>query len=330
MKIKKDYLKDIVKYDFHKKKILVIGDLMVDEYIDGNVKRISPEAPIPILDYCGKKMIAGGAGNVAHNLASLGAKVHIMGTSANDMAGTWLREYFSAINVEYTGVYAEKNRPTTIKTRYITKGHQLLRVDNECGQDILEETKVYFISLIEQMIGNVDAVILSDYKKGVLTDEQFVKKIVKICNENNVLISVDSKSRNITAFENVTFVKPNNLELEEAVNIQVKDEETLNLAGEKYLRKSKANALIVTRGSKGISLFEPEKKRKDYKAKDVFVFDVSGAGDTVISTITLGLVSGLKLEDSIKLANVAASIVITKNGTAVPTVEELLEGIDEE
>lgn len=322
--------KNAVENEFNKKKVLVIGDLMVDEYISGKVRRISPEAPVPVLDYSGEEMVAGGASNVAHNLASLGANVCIMGVAAHDVAGTWLRNYFKDFNIDCSGVYEESHRPTTVKTRYIAKGHQLLRVDKEYVYDITEETKKFFLIKIMQIIGELDAVIMSDYQKGVLLDSNFVKQIVEICDKNNVVISVDSKSRDISAFENVTFVKPNNQELEAAVNIKVIDEATLNQAGEEYLKRSRAKSLIVTRGSKGISLFQPEESRKDFSAKDVLVFDVSGAGDTVISTITLGIISGLMFNEAIKLANIAAGIVISKNGTAVPTVEELMESIDEE
>lgn len=325
----KEKYRDVVNNHFCQKRILVIGDLMVDEYIRGKVSRISPEAPVPVLDYRESEMIAGGASNVAHNLVSFGAKVYVMGTANTDKSGMWLRSHFDELGIDYSGIISEENRPTTVKVRYTTKGQQLLRVDLEDTHDIATKTKNRIIDYLEEEINDLDAVILSDYKKGVLLDGEFVRKIISICNTNNVLVSVDSKSRNIAAFENADFVKPNNLELEDAVSIRIEDENTLNLAGNKYLERSNAKALVVTRGSRGISVFEKGKERCDYPAKDVRVYDVSGAGDTVISTITLGMASKLIIGEAVRLANLAAGVVITKDGTAVSTVEELLKSINE-
>lgn len=326
---KENYL-EVINYHFCKKQVMVIGDLMVDEYIRGKVNRISPEAPVPVLDYKESEMIAGGASNVAHNLVSFGAKVCVMGTTNTDKPGMWLRKHFDELGIEHVGMVAETNRPTTLKVRYTTKGQQLLRVDNEHVKDINDSTKESILKYLEDKIEALDAVILSDYKKGVLLDGEFVKKIISICNKRNVLVSIDSKSRNISAFENADFVKPNNLEVEDAVGIRIVDEDTFNQAGKKYLDSSGAKALVVTRGSKGISIFERDKERNDFPAKDVRVYDVSGAGDTVISTITLGMASGLDIGDAVKLANLAAGVVITKDGTAVATIEELTKSINEE
>lgn len=322
--------RDAVENQFCNKHILVIGDLMVDEYIRGKVSRVSPEAPVPVLDYMESEMIAGGASNVAHNLVSLGARVSVIGTANTDKPGMWLRSHFDELGVDYSGIIVEENRPTTVKVRYTTKGHQLLRVDNESTKDVDEKTKEHILNSLNEKISELDAVILSDYKKGVLNDGEFIRDIISICYSNGVLISVDSKSRNIAAFEKADFVKPNNLELEDAVNIRILDDHTLNLAGNKYLERSNAKALVVTRGSKGISVFEKGKERCDYPAKDVRVYNVSGAGDTVISTITLGMVSDLIMEEAVRLANLAAGVVISKDGTAVSTVEELIKSIDEE
>lgn len=326
----KDKFRNAVENQFCKKRVLVIGDLMVDEYIRGKVSRVSPEAPVPVLDYIESEMIAGGASNVAHNLVSLGASVSVIGTASTDKPGMWLRSHFDELGVDYSGIIVEENRPTTVKVRYTTKGHQLLRVDNESTKDVDKKTKVHILNSLNEKISELDAVILSDYKKGVLNDGEFIRDIISICYSNGVLISVDSKSRNIAAFEKADFVKPNNLELEDAVNIRIVDDHTLNLAGNKYLERSNAKALVVTRGSKGISVFEKEKERCDYPAKDVRVYDVSGAGDTVISAITLGMVSNLIIGEAVRLANLAAGVVISKDGTAVSTVEELIKSIDEE
>lgn len=325
----KERFENKVSSEFPKKRVVVIGDLMVDEYITGKVNRISPEAPVPVLNYRKSKREAGGASNVAHNLTNLGAKVSVIGVIGNDDAGVWLKEHLQEKGIAVDGIFSEEDRPTSIKIRFATKGQQLFRVDNESTGKILDTTQEKIIGYLTENLENYDAVILSDYKKGVLSNGQFVKRLICLCNQKHVLVAVDSKSRDIEVFENADFVKPNNLELEEAVNIKITDMETLDRAGKIYLDVSRAKALIVTRGSAGISVFLPQEKRQDYVAQEAQVFDVTGAGDTVISTITLGMASGLSIGESVKLANYAASIVISKVGTSAVTAQELLRRIYE-
>ena len=318
-----DVLADKVKNEFPKKHVLVIGDLMVDEYITGKVSRISPEAPVPVLNFKNERREAGGASNVANNVNALGATAYVAGIAANDTPGIWMREHFEDMGIKTDGIISEEGRATIVKTRFATKGQQLLRVDQETTNPIItcSETKIFNYIFSHKDV--LDAVIISDYKKGVLNTPSFVEKIISFCNKTGILISIDSKSRNIEAFHGADFVKPNNLELEEAVGVSIHDEESFNLAGEIYLNKSQAKALIVTRGPLGISVFCKSKKRRDFPAEEVQVFDVTGAGDTVISTITLGLVSGLNLDESIMLANLAAGLVIGLVGT-VPVYQKSL------
>ncbi len=322
--------KDKVRNAFPRKRILVTGDLMVDEYVTGKVLRISPEAPVPVLDCKEKSMEAGGASNVAHNIKSLGAEVAVAGCVGEDRAGEWLRAHFENLGILTTGIVAEAGRMTTVKTRYATKEQQLLRIDQEDIRDITDASRQKIYDYLLKQIEKLDAVVLSDYKKGVLNDAAFVQRIIRLCKKYDVLVAVDSKSRNIAAFENADFVKPNNLELEEAAGIRIANDAALDIAGRKYLEKSGAKALIVTRGKRGISVFRGQNFREDYAAKDVAVYDVCGAGDTVLSTVSLAMVSGLPISDAVKLANLAAGIVITKWGTAVITPEELIRSIDEE
>lgn len=325
----KEQFENKVNNEFPKKRVMVIGDLMVDEYIIGKVKRISPEAPVPVLNYKQSRREAGGASNVAHNLKNLGAKVSVIGVVGNDEAGKWLRKHLQEKGIEVKGIFLDESRPTSVKTRFATKGQQLFRVDNELSDSILSNMQEKIMNYLADELNDCDAVILSDYKKGVLNSEIFVKRLIQLCNQNSVLIAVDSKSRDIEAFKNADFVKPNNLELEEAVNIKITDMESLDCAGKAYLDISKAKALIVTRGAAGISVFLPQEERRDYVAQEAQVFDVTGAGDTVISTIALGMTSGLSIGDAVKLANYAASVVISKVGTSAVTAQELLERINE-
>lgn len=319
-----------IQNEFKQKNVLIIGDLMVDEYITGKVTRISPEAPVPVLNFGKKTMEVGGASNVANNVHSLGGHVYVAGIAAQDEAGKWLRKHLDENGIETMGIVEETDRPTIVKTRFATKGQQLLRMDQEVTGGITAETQQKIIEYIKSNADKFDAVILSDYKKGVLDDAEFVSRIIRICNENHIIISIDSKSRNIGAFAGADFVKPNNLELEEAVGIKIKNEDSLNEAGKVYLYKSRAKCLVVTRGADGISVFLPDQKRKDYASKAIQVYDVTGAGDTVISTITMALISGLNIEEAVRMANFAASVVISKVGTATVTQEELIRRINEE
>lgn len=317
----------INKKTFMEKRVMVIGDIMVDEYITGSVKRISPEAPVPVLDFKEKTLQAGGACNVANNLRKLGATVYVCGVANTDYAGNWLRGYLKDLDINTDGIVCEDGRVTTLKTRYATKGQQLLRVDSEKCGGIEKKTEEKILKCLYEIIKDLDAVVLSDYRKGVLEDTLFVKQIISVCNENDVLISIDSKSSNIEAFAGADFVKPNNLELEAAVNIKIDSDETFAMAGEKYLNMSGAKALVVTRGSKGISIFFPEKETETFPARDVQVYDVCGAGDTVISTITMCMISGLSIQESARVANAAAGIVISRVGTVPVSVDELMENL---
>lgn len=322
-------LKKAVQEEFGKKRILVLGDLMVDEYILGNVTRISPEAPVPVLNYKRRERNAGGASNVALNMYAMGGTLSVAGVAGFDESGSWLRDFLKGFGIATEGIVAEADRVTTLKTRLATKSQQLLRVDQENNKGILIDTQDKLLSYVRNHIHEWDAVVLSDYCKGVFENPNFVRTLIRICNEHKVIVTIDSKSRNISSFENADFVKPNNLELENAVDINITDHASLDRAGKKYLEISKAKSIIVTRGADGISIFEPKRERRDYASKAVQVFDVTGAGDTVISTITLGLASGLSLDESVILANIAAGVVIGKRGTATVSREELVENIDE-
>jgi len=319
----------VVDKMFGQKKILVLGDLMVDEYVLGKVSRISPEAPVPVLNFHEKTMEAGGASNVANNLSSLGAKVSIVGVAADDMAGRWIRAHLRENGVDIEGI-VDDGKSTILKTRYASRGQQLLRVDQETDACVSENFRDGVMSYLEEKVDEVDAIVLSDYKKGVLQDMKFVSEVIHFCTGHHILIGVDSKNRSISAFRDADFVKPNNLELAEAVGIRITDDESLDRAGKIYLERSGARNLIVTRGARGISVFKAGgAKREDFQAQEAQVFDVTGAGDTVISTVVLGLSCGLTIEEAVQLANIAASIVIEKRGTVPIKKEELLQRIDE-
>lgn len=324
MSLKERWAQEI-QDNFSKQKVIVIGDLMVDEYVVGKVKRISPEAPVPVLDFSTISRKAGGAANVATNMKTLGAQVTMVAVAQEDEIGIWIRDYLSDYGICIEGIVAEKGRPTTLKTRYATANQQLLRVDSEDASCISKETEAVIYGYLEDIICEYNAVVLSDYKKGVLNNPDFVRAIIKLCNDNGVFVSIDSKSRNIEAFKNADFVKPNNLELEDAVGIKITDNETFEIAGRAYLEKSQARMIIVTRGAEGVSIFVNNHERYDFASEALQVFDVTGAGDTVISTTTLAMICGLSICESVQIANLAASVVISKVGTAVVNQEELIK-----
>lgn len=303
--------------------VLIVGDVMVDEYVVGKVKRISPEAPIPVLNYTRRNQVAGGASNVASNVAGLGAKVEMAGVVGDDDAGRWVKQCLANQGISTDGMVTEAGRPTTVKRRFATKSQQLLRVDIENPSSISIDSQYAILQYIEGCISKMSAVILSDYRKGVLASVDFVKRIIQICKAHSVVVTVDSKSSNIEAFADASFVKPNNLELEQASGVAITDDASLDEAGTKYLFRSGADALIVTRGAKGISVFERGEKRRDYPSKAAQVYDVTGAGDTVISTATMALAADIPLPDAVVLGNIAAGIVVSRTGTVPITIEEL-------
>lgn len=319
----KDALAAAVLEEFPRKRILVIGDLMVDEYIIGSVSRISPEAPVAVLNFEEKQRRAGGAANVAVNVRALGASVIACGIASKDDCGIWLRENLESNGIITDGILGEEGRATAVKTRFMTRGQQLLRVDSEKDDCILACSQDSLLDFVRKRLQGLDAVILSDYRKGLLSDPDFIASLISLCKDSGVLVTVDSKSRNMGKFKGADIIKPNKKELEDATGIKIRDDDSLSRAGFLYLEQSGAGDLVVTRGENGISLFSSEHGRVDFASQALQVFDVTGAGDTVISVITLGMCSGLSIQDSIRLANLAAGIVVGKAGTASVTAGEL-------
>ncbi len=317
----------MIKEGFPSIHTLILGDVMVDEYVTGKVSRISPDAPIPVFNYGSSKRIAGGASNVAHNVAKLGSSVSMMGIVGEDASGEWLREHLQKAQIDTSGLLSQNCRPTTVKRRFATKSQQLLRVDMEDASPVSAVIEEKWLELLEQKAAHIQAVIISDYKKGVLASPGFIKKVLHICEKHQIITAIDSKSPYIESFAGASFVKPNNLELEQAVGIKIKDEASLDAAGKCYLQRSQAKALLVTRGAKGISVFAQDRERMDYPSQAVQVYDVTGAGDTVISTVTLCAACGMPLEEAAVLGNAAAEIVISKVGTVPVTAQELLNKI---
>lgn len=312
--------------NFKSKKILVIGDIILDRYIFGKVSRISPEAPVPVVEVYEESYRLGGAANVANNIIALGGKAHLSGIIGKGSAGRIIRDLLleKGIGQDYI---IEDTRRTTVKTRIIGGNQQIVRFDIEDRKRLEGKAKEFFLSIIKKALKDFDAVIVSDYKKGVVSEELF-RILVSHKKKNGLFIAVDPKVGHFRLYKNVSLITPNIAEASHGAQLEIKDEKTLVKAGNNLLKKLSCDAVLITRGEEGMSLFErldsgvrvnhlPTVAKK--------VFDVTGAGDTVIAVITLLHVSGASLVDSAKIANVAAGIVVGKLGTAVATQQEIMD-----
>lgn len=298
--------------------ILVVGDIMLDEYIFGGVDRISPEAPVPIVWSKYEYTTLGGAGNVVNNLAALGSRVAVVGILGEDTAGFDILEKFNELGVVTEGLVFVGDRPTTTKTRIMSSNQQLIRIDREDRMPIDEITINKIVNYVEDNKGSFDALILSDYGKGVLTKE-LTAELISIM--SGKFIAADPIGHDYSKYKGASIITPNVKEAEYAANMFIKDKEALKKAAEKLIKYT--DNLLITRGKDGMALFRHDKRPYYVPTASKEVYDVSGAGDTVISTLTFAATSGFTLVESCKIANRAAGIVVGKAGTATVTVEEL-------
>jgi D-glycero-beta-D-manno-heptose-7-phosphate kinase len=306
--------------NYRKKRILVIGDIILDRYIWGKVSRISPEAPVPVVEVTDEDFLLGGATNVAHNIVSLGGSVTIAGVAGNDRGGDILRKMLDDKKIQHDGV-VWTSRPTTMKTRVIAHSQQVVRFDREDKNKVDGKTFTYILGYLKKNLLNHDAVIISDYRKGVISSE-LVREIVRIAKTKNIFVSVDPKVGHFHCYKHVSLITPNVHEASAASGIEVRDEKSLINAGKTLLRKILCDAVLVTRGEHGMSLFRKDKViHIPTVAKNVY--DVTGAGDTVIAVFTLAHASGASLDEAAIIANHAAGIVVGEIGTAVITPEQL-------
>ena len=293
-------------------KVLVVGDIILDAYLKGKVERISPEAPVPVLEVESEEFRLGGAANVAKNLSSLGVETYLCGVIGKDEEGKVIRELCKESGINFFLV--EDERPTTKKTRIVSMNQQLLRVDRESRERIKGKTLEAVLDCIREL--EVDAVIVSDYAKGVITDE-VIKEILK----KDVFTSVDPRPKNKYMYKGVDLVTPNEKEL-----IAMTGEGKIEEVGKKLKEELHLKTLIVTRGEKGMSLFLGDEV-KHFPARARKVYDVTGAGDTVIASVTAFKTAGATWEECCELGNICAGIVVGEFGTASVTPEKLLEEI---
>ena len=308
--------------DFDECGVLVVGDLMLDEYVWGDVERISPEAPVQIVSVRREDYTLGGAGNVVNNLAALGAKVSVAGVIGDRSDGDRLLRRFNELGVDAGGVVREKGRLTTRKTRVIAANQHVLRIDRESKKDISSQTLATITEFAEDKIPCADAVLISDYGKGLLT-RTLLKRITEFAGVHGKITLADPKGLDFSKYSGVTLLTPNKKEAGLASGIEISRETDFLEVGNKILEKSEAENLLITCGKDGMLLFEGNNTPYEISAQARQVYDVSGAGDTVASVMGLALASGLSLREGAVLANAAAGIVVGKMGTATVSKAEL-------
>ncbi|MCK9432889.1 MAG: D-glycero-beta-D-manno-heptose-7-phosphate kinase [Candidatus Omnitrophica bacterium] len=334
-------LKKIIS-EFDKVRILVVGDLILDQYIWGDVDRISPEAPVPVVWANKRNYVPGGAANVANNITALGARASLCGVLGDrkDPATKKFQAEAEKLGINTKGVFFEEGRKTTLKTRIIAGHQQVVRVDWEDVHNISQNVKKKFFKYFGDNIKNFDAVIVEDYGKGLL-DRELTADIIKNANAHGKIVTIDPKENNFDCYKHATCITPNRKEAQNAIRyLKMKDrgnsfriyKESLLMdkdiirAGEEILGHLQLESLLITLGENGMWLFEKGKNKRIPTVAQK-VFDVSGAGDTVISVFTMALSLGASKMEAAYIANFAAGIVVGKLGTAVTNQKELLERI---
>jgi D-beta-D-heptose 7-phosphate kinase/D-beta-D-heptose 1-phosphate adenosyltransferase len=317
-------MKDMFK-KFSSTGILVIGDLMIDQYIWGKVKRISPEAPVPVVEVTEENLMLGGAANVANNILSLGGNVFITGTIGRDDTGKILINKLAEKGFNTDGIIVDKNRPTTVKTRVIAHSQQVVRFDREVKADIEKSTMSLILDYVKTCLPMIKGIILSDYCKGLIT-KKLIKNLIEITG-SKVFIAVDPKIGHFDYYKGVSLITPNLNEASFGSGIDITDEKTLYAAGNSLMKKLQCGSIIITRGDEGMTLFEKNGTITTIPTCAREVYDVSGAGDTVIAALTLSHSAGTPLKEAANIANHAAGVVVGKMGTAVTTQQEILKSM---
>lgn len=303
--------------------VLVLGDFMLDEYIFGRADRISPEAPVPVVVETSRQLVPGGAGNVARNLLSLEARVSLGGIIGRDEAGGHLKQIFMDLGVAASDLMLENDsRPTTRKTRVLAGNHQICRVDNEVAHLLDQETEASLLDFVEKQIPVVRAIIISDYDKGVVTPS-LIRKTLELARNRDVIIAVDPQVGHFANYQGVDILTPNHHEAGNFLGRKLNTDAEIEAGGREILDRLNAVRVLITRGEKGMSLVGPEGcLHIPTEAREVY--DVTGAGDTVIAMITLCLAAGASPEQAMRISNQAAGMVVARLGAAYLTREELL------
>lgn len=311
---------------FGKKNILVLGDLMLDEYLFGQVTRISPEAPVPVVEVNSEKFLLGGAANVAWNIASMGAGVVPVGVVGRDRPRQTIIKEFKKGGISRAGLVEDEKRHTTIKTRIVAHHQQVVRVDREHRQDLSPSLESRVIKKLKKLVPQTDAILLEDYNKGLITDG-VLKTVLDLSQKHKKIVTVDPKFNHFMDFKGVTLFKPNVLETERALGIKISGQQDMLRAGKMLIDQLGTKAVLITAGDKGMYLISESDKIHHIPTMAKEVYDVSGAGDTVIAVLTLALAAGASFLEAAILANHAAGVEVSKFGVAAVSVDELKEAL---
>jgi D-beta-D-heptose 7-phosphate kinase/D-beta-D-heptose 1-phosphate adenosyltransferase len=305
-------------------RVMVLGDVMVDRYVWGLVSRISPEAPVPVVDVHDETSRLGGAANVATNVTSLGARCRLVGVVGDDSVGRDLADKAGRLGVSVGGLVIDTGRPTTVKTRVIAHNQQVVRTDKESRGEVEGKVRQRILSYAMEGLSECDAVIVSDYGKGVV-NKDLLEKLIPAVRSAGKIITVDPKETHFHNYKQVSLITPNQFEAGGAMGRRIDGEESLVEVGWEIMKLLQSDALLITRGSDGMTLFEKEGGVSHFPTAARKVYDVTGAGDTVISAFTLALAAGAAMAEAAQLANHAAGIVIREVGTASAKPEDLIE-----
>lgn len=306
--------------------VLVIGDIILDEFLWGDVSRISPEAPVPVVEVNRETKMLGGAANVVNNIYSLGGRVSLCGVIGDDSSGVEILQKMQGMGLDTEGIITEPQRCTSIKSRIVANNQQVVRFDRETQKDIKPETIEKLIDFIKARKETLNAIVVEDYGKGVIS-APLMKALRDVVLDSNIFIAVDPKEDNFEYYHDVDILTPNQHEAGAFCRVKIVDETSLIEAGNRMMERLNCRSLLITQGKDGMTLFEEDKDPCHIPTKAKKVFDVSGAGDTVISTLCLGVSAGLDLKTSAFISNFAAGIVCGEVGTSVVKAEDLKDSI---
>jgi len=308
--------------NFSKVKVLIVGDIMLDRYWWGSVSRISPEAPVPVVTLDKTSLLAGGAANVAANVAGRGAKPYLVGITGEDEEAKMLTEVLRKANISSSFLVLLKNRRTTVKTRIVAHNQHVVRIDQENTHVLSKEEEQVVFKKIEAIIDEVDVVIISDYAKGLIS-EKLAKRLITKTVTLQKKILVDPKGKNYSKYKGATLLTPNQREAVQATNLDEYEKDSVEKSGNILLESLSVEALLITRGEKGMTLFQKNKEIEHLKALARKVYDVTGAGDTVIASLAVMLASGADFREAANIANVSAGLVVEQIGTTAISLETL-------
>jgi len=314
MPIKIDRI-DKITGNIGKARILILGDIMLDEYLHGQVNRISPEAPVPVVEIMTEQLSLGGAANVANNIAALGNEPYLIGTVGQDDASVKLSQLLKEKGISREHLVDDQSRRTTIKTRIIAHSQQVVRADREDAVEISAEIEYRIMTKFNAVIDKIDGVIISDYGKGVLT-ESLLEKVIPICREKKIFVGVDPKESYFFRYKKVSVVTPNHHEAGFVAGRRIKNDSDLRRVGKFLLEKLESDSVLITRGEKGMALFNANGDVDYFPTVAKKVFDVTGAGDTVVASFVSAIAAGADLKEATEVANCAAGIVVGEIGTA--------------